>query len=86
MATAKLGGRLDSLTNGHYENETSLGNLQEGFFCFQLLTLLFYSFTSLTQIPASDPTIGIFGRPNNHGFDLSLSWQETLSTQFINSD
>ena len=29
MATTKLDGRLVSLINGHYENETSLWNLEE---------------------------------------------------------
>lgn len=33
MATAKLDGRLVSLINGHYENETSLWNLEAGYFC-----------------------------------------------------
>ena len=33
MATAKLDGRLVSLINGHYQNETSLWNLDEGYLC-----------------------------------------------------
>ena len=32
MATAKLDGRLVSLINGHYENETSEWNLEGGYF------------------------------------------------------
>ena len=33
MATAKLDGRLVSLINGHYQNETSLWNLDKGYMC-----------------------------------------------------